>query len=99
MTVYTGNFEVGVSYQRFKGFRVIKSFTKKSFNFCADISAKVAMTAECKIDIVVLEAKAMYLSAFRQNITRRYTAMINYPVSVRIYRRICTQEVRFLLRL
>mgnify|MGYP000118505926 FL=1 len=58
MTVYTGNFEVGVSYQRFKGFRVIKSFTKKSFNFCADISAKVAMTAECKIDIVVLEAKA-----------------------------------------
>ena len=57
MTVYTGNFEVGVSYQRFKGFRVIKSFTKKSFNFCADISAKVAMTAECKIDIVVLEAK------------------------------------------
>lgn len=42
MTVYTGNFEVGVSYQRFKGFRVIKSFTKKSFNFCADISAKVA---------------------------------------------------------
>ena len=58
MTVYTGNFEIGVSYQRFKGFRVIKSFTKKSFNFCADISAKVAMTAECKIDIVVLEAKA-----------------------------------------
>ena len=58
MTVYTGNFEAGVSYQRFKGFRVIKSFTKKSFNFCADISAKVAMTAECKIDLVVLEAKA-----------------------------------------
>ena len=58
MTVYTGNFEVGVSYQRFKGFRVIKSFTKKSFNFCADISAKVAMTAECKIDLLLLEAKA-----------------------------------------
>ena len=58
MTVYTGNFEAGVSYQRFKGFRVIKSFTKKSFNFCADISAKVAMTAECKIDLVLLEAKA-----------------------------------------
>ena len=53
---WQGALVTGVSYSKGAGFRLIKSFVKKSFSVSAEMTAKLGMKASASVDIKVMYA-------------------------------------------
>ncbi|MGN0140857.1 MAG: leucine-rich repeat protein, partial [Roseburia sp.] len=56
VATYTGGFEAGVQYSSSNGFRLVKSFTKKSFTTAAEADAKIGLKADFGVNMLLAKA-------------------------------------------
>ena len=66
---YTGNFEAGMQHSKNDGFRLVKSFQKRSFTTTAEANASIGIKVSVGLDLVVLSGNIYAKTGISAKIT------------------------------